>query len=104
MVADILKEKAELHEKDNFIATRKGILDPKSLSKEERSRLIKENPAYGNIICRCETISEGEILDAIHRPLGAKSLDGVNAAQELEWDAARQASVHREPWIFWQES
>ena len=77
MVADILKEKAELHEKDNFIATRKGILDPKSLSKEERSRLIKENPAYGNIICRCETISEGEILDAIHRPLGAKSLDGV---------------------------
>jgi len=77
MVADILKEKAELREKDNFIATRKGILDPKSLSKEERSRLIKENPAYGNIICRCETISEGEILDAIHRPLGAKSLDGV---------------------------
>ena len=49
----------------------------KSLSKEEKSKLIKENPAYGNIICRCETISEGEILDAIHRPLGAKSLDGV---------------------------
>ena len=77
MVADILREKADLKEKDNFIATRKGILDPKSLSKEERSRLIKEQPAYGNIICRCETISEGEILDAIHRPLGAKSLDGV---------------------------
>ena len=52
-------------------------MDPKELSKEEYSKLIKENPAYGNIICRCETISEGEILDAIHRPLGAKSLDGV---------------------------
>lgn len=77
MVADILKEKADLKEKDNFIAKRKGILDPKKLSKEEHSKLIKENPAYGNIICRCETISEGEILDAIHRPLGAKSLDGV---------------------------
>ena len=77
MVAEILKEKAELREKDDFIATRKGILDPKKLPKEEYSRLIKENPAYGNIICRCETISEGEILDAIHRPLGAKSLDGV---------------------------
>lgn len=77
MVAGILKEKAALKEKDNFIATRKGILDPKKLSAEERSKLIKENPAYGNIICRCETISEGEILDAIHRPLGAKSLDGV---------------------------
>lgn len=77
MVADILKEKAGLKEKDDFIATRKGIVDPKELSKEEYSKLIKENPAYGNIICRCETISEGEILDAIHRPLGAKSLDGV---------------------------
>ena len=77
MVAEILKEKADLKEKDDFIATRKGILDPKKLSKEEHSKLIRENPAYGNIICRCETISEGEILDAIHRPLGAKSLDGV---------------------------
>jgi aerobic-type carbon monoxide dehydrogenase small subunit (CoxS/CutS family)/bacterioferritin-associated ferredoxin len=41
------------------------------------AELIKEKPAYGNIICRCESISEGEILDAIHRPLGARSLDGV---------------------------
>lgn len=77
MVADILKEKAGLKEKENFISTRKGILDPKELTKEERSKLIKEKPEYGNIICRCETISEGEILDSIHRPLGAKSLDGV---------------------------
>ena len=53
------------------------ILDPDTLSLEERNQLIKENPAYGNIICRCEMITEGEILDAIHRPLGARSLDGV---------------------------
>ncbi|MEG2732577.1 MAG: NAD(P)/FAD-dependent oxidoreductase [Clostridium sp.] len=77
MVAEIVRDLADLKEKDDFIATRKGILDPKKLSKEERSELIRKNPAYGNIICRCETISEGEILDAIHRPLGAKSLDGV---------------------------
>ncbi len=76
-VAEILRDKAQLQEKENFIAKRKGILDPKTLSKEERSELIRKNPAYGNIICRCETISEGEILDAIHRPLGAHSLDGV---------------------------
>ena len=49
----------------------------KELSKEERKALIKENPAYGNIICRCESVTEGEIIDAIRRPLGAKSLDGV---------------------------
>ncbi len=48
-----------------------------TLSKEERMELIKEKPEYGNIICRCEMITEGEIIDAIHRPLGAKSLDGV---------------------------
>ncbi len=61
----------------NFVGTRKGILDPKKLSEEEYKKLIKEKPAYGTIICRCEMITEGEIMDAIHRPLGAKSLDGV---------------------------
>ena len=77
MVAGILKEKMNLEEKENFIATRKGILDPDTLTKEERAELIKKEPAYGNIICRCEMITEGEIIDAIRRPLGAKSLDGV---------------------------
>ena len=77
MVAEILRERLNLEKNENFVATRKGVLDPDSLSKEERIELIRKNPAYGNIICRCEMITEGEILDAIHRPLGAKSLDGV---------------------------
>lgn len=77
MVAGILKDKLNLELKENFIATRKGILDPDTLTKEEREELIRKEPAYGNIICRCEMITEGEILDAIRRPLGAKSLDGV---------------------------
>ncbi|MDO4437872.1 MAG: NAD(P)/FAD-dependent oxidoreductase [Eubacteriales bacterium] len=77
MVADILKDLMGLELKENFKATRKGILDPMELSVEERKELIKRNPAYGNIICRCESITEGQILDAIHRALGAKSLDGV---------------------------
>jgi len=77
MVADILKEKLNLEAKEDFIATRKGVLNPETLSLEERNELIKKNPAYGTIICRCESVTEGEILDAIHRPLGAKSLDGV---------------------------
>lgn len=77
MVAGIIRDKLNPEENPHFIATRKGVLDPETLSKEERIALIKEKPAYGNIICRCEMITEGEILDAIHRPLGAKSLDGV---------------------------
>lgn len=77
MVAEIVKEKLGLEEKEDFISTRKGILDPNTLSKEERAELIRKEPAYGNIICRCEMISEGEIIDAIRRPLGARSLDGI---------------------------
>jgi len=61
----------------DFIETRKGILNPKKLSEDEYKKLIKEKPEYGNIICRCEMITEGEIMDAVNRPLGAKSLDGV---------------------------
>lgn len=77
MVADIVSKKLGLQKKEDFIATRKGVLDPSTLTKEARAVLMKEKPAYGNIICRCEMVTEGEILDAIHRPLGARSLDGV---------------------------
>ena len=76
-VAELIREKLSLLENPDFQGTRKGILNPRELSIEERKRLIQEKPAYGNIICRCEMITEGEILDAIHRPLGAHSLDGV---------------------------
>ncbi|MFQ6880400.1 MAG: NAD(P)/FAD-dependent oxidoreductase [Oscillospiraceae bacterium] len=61
----------------SFRGTRKGFLNPSLLTAEERSELIRQQPAYGNIICRCEMISEGEIIDAIHRTPGARSLDGV---------------------------
>lgn len=77
MLADIIAGKLKLSSNPDFVGTRKGILRPDTLSMEERNRLIKEQPAYGNIICRCEMITEGEILDAIHRPLGARSLDAV---------------------------
>ena len=77
MIAKEVAEKLSLSENKNFNGKRKGILNPATLSMEERNELIKKNPAYGQIICRCESISEGEILDAIHRTLGARDLDGV---------------------------
>lgn len=46
-------------------------------TEEEREALIRENPAFANVICRCELVTEGEILEAIHRPVGATTLDGV---------------------------
>ena len=53
------------------------IYGEKELPFAERQALAAQNPAYGNIICRCEGISEGEIVEAIHRVPGARSLDGV---------------------------
>ena len=49
----------------------------RELSDDEKLSLAKEIPEYGRIICRCETITEGDILAAIHRPLGARTLDMV---------------------------
>ncbi len=63
--------------KENFISKRKGIVKFSECTREEQDALIKENPLYANVVCRCETITEAEILDAIHRPLGAKSVDAV---------------------------
>ena len=77
-VADVMREMgAPMVFKENFISTRKGIVRFHELSREEQDEIVKENPAYGRVICRCETITEGEILDAIHRPLGARSVDAV---------------------------
>ncbi len=76
-VGAMMKEKMNLKEKELWKGTRKGILNPSELSVSERNELIRKEPAYGRIICRCEMVTEGEIIDAIRRPLGARSLDGV---------------------------
>ena len=76
-LAEKVAEKLNAKKKEDWNGTRKGIVRPELLSKEERAELIRKNPAYGTIICRCESVSEGEIVDAITRTLGAKSLDGI---------------------------
>ena len=47
------------------------------LTLEEKNALIKEKPEYGSIVCRCEMVTEGEIMDAINRPIGARTMDGI---------------------------
>ena len=76
-LAELIAEKAGAGKKADWNGRRKGIVRPEFLSKEERAELIRQNPSYGTIICRCEGVSEGEIVDAITRTLGAKSLDAV---------------------------
>ena len=76
-VSNLVANKLKATKKDHFEATRKGIVKLKELSFEDRAELIKQNPNYGQIICRCEEISEGEIIEAIRRKPGATSLDGI---------------------------
>ena len=77
VVQQILMSGEKLKLKDNFNPYRKGVIKFSEQTPEVQDKLIKENPLYGNVVCRCESITEGEILDAIHRPLGAKSVDAV---------------------------
>ncbi|WP_331619443.1 NAD(P)/FAD-dependent oxidoreductase [Vallitalea guaymasensis] len=77
-VIEILKSMdIELKEKDDYISTRKPVYRFREMDESERNELIKKDPLYGNIICRCETITEGEIVDCIHRSIGASNLDAV---------------------------
>lgn len=76
-VKTIISKVLTLNKKDNFNPYRKGIIKFTSLTTEEKNKLIANNPAYGKMICKCELITEGEIIDSIHRPLGARTLDAV---------------------------
>ncbi len=77
LVAGLVHKLAPAEKKDDYISRRIGVKSMASASKEEQKDLVSQNPAYANVICRCEMVTEGEILDAIHRPLGARTLDGI---------------------------
>lgn len=76
-VAQLVNQIAPALDKKDFIDHRRGIISMEQASFEDKQKLIAQSPAYANMICRCEGISEGEILDAIHRPVGATTVDGV---------------------------
>lgn len=76
-VAELLQEKYPAAVRQDAVRTRKGIPNMALADQETREKLIQSNPLYANVICRCELVTEGEIVDAIHRPLGATTLDGI---------------------------
>ena len=73
----ISNEYHDLAPNENFIPGRKDVFRFRNASDEERQAAIDHNPAYGRIICRCESVTEGEIIDAIRAPAGARDVDGV---------------------------
>lgn len=76
-VVNMIKDKLDLIEKKNFKKTREKIARFAELSLEEKNRLIKEKPAYGHMVCKCEFVTEGEIVEAIHRPIPALTVDAI---------------------------
>ncbi len=76
-ISKIIIDIFEANEKKYFQAYRISTKKFSELCLKEQNELIKENKAYGQIVCRCETITEGEIIDSIRRPLGARTLDGI---------------------------
>ena len=76
-IAGLVKDSLDLEEDPDFKPGRKAIPKTSEMTKDEHNELIKENPKYGKIICRCEQVTEGEIVDAIHSPVGARTVDGI---------------------------
>ena len=66
----------DLTEKDSYIDSREKVHFNR-LSAAERKALIEKDPAYGRVICRCETVTEGEIFAAIHSPIPPVSVAGI---------------------------
>ena len=76
-MAELAADKLHLLKKRDFNPIRRGVINAADMNFEDRAALIEKDPSYGQIICRCEMVSEGEILSAIHRTLGATTLDGI---------------------------
>ena len=76
-VKDIMVELTGASIKDDFDPIRPAPVRFREMSAEERSELIKRDKRYGRIVCRCETVTEGEIIDAVKGPVGALDMDGI---------------------------
>ena len=77
-VLNILKQSGlNLIEKDDFNPQRRPMVNFIALSENQKKTMIDKDERFGRVICRCESITEGEIVDAIHRNAGARSVDGV---------------------------
>ena len=76
-VLELISNTVELVKKDNFVSQRRRVYRLSKMSEKERNELIKNDSRFGRIVCRCEAISEGEVVDAIHRNAGPTSIKGV---------------------------
>lgn len=77
VIENFVSKRITLENNPDATQTRKKPVVMCELNDEEKNEMIRKNPLYGKIICRCESISEQEIIDCIHKPVGARSIKGV---------------------------
>lgn len=77
MAVEMLQKVKKVEKNRDFNPVRKAIPALRDMPDEKRDNLIKKNPDYGVIVCRCEEISKGEILDALHSPICVPTVDGI---------------------------
>lgn len=76
-LAGMVAERLRARPKKNFDPIRHGIPKFRLMNAEERAAAIAANPDYARVVCRCETVTEAEIREAIRRPVGARTVDGI---------------------------
>ena len=76
-IVRLLQGKGLSSEPNPDFAAKRRVTRFKELNEAEKSAAIRENPLYGSIVCRCETVTEGEIADALNRPLPPRSIDAL---------------------------
>jgi len=77
MIVGIIGERTELKEKKNFRPTRKKAPRFADCTASQRAKLIRCDPRHAHIVCRCETVTEKEVIDAIHQGIGTRTLNGI---------------------------
>ena len=77
MLGSIIAEEQKLVKKAEIVPAIKREKPFHSMNTAERAEAVKKNPLHGNLVCRCEVVTEAEIREAIRRPVGATSIDGV---------------------------
>jgi glycerol-3-phosphate dehydrogenase len=77
LVVEMIKKKIDLEEKTDFNPIRKRTTSFGEASRAEQASLIKADPSYGEIVCRCEHVSKREVLDALDNPISEKTISAV---------------------------
>lgn len=77
MAAEMLTSVMTVRRNKDFNPYRRRLPKIREMSESEKDKIIKKRPDYGVIICRCEEISKGEILDALRSPLPVYTIDGI---------------------------